>query len=162
MERKSYYNKNGVDSLEETLLKNGKENKGFRDFNRPRYSWSKKILDNMLADTWFPGEVNTSGEKLALSNATDNEKNIYEKVFAQLSINDAIQEDHLADFRAKVNNNIVKSTITIQQAQETNHSQSYSVLLDSAGNADAVREADKLYVPLSLKNQKIKVFIIQI
>jgi ribonucleoside-diphosphate reductase beta chain len=148
-----YYNPNGANILDETIF--GGSNTGFVDFNRPRYKWSVNIYDLMNANTWFPSEVNTANEKKDFNNLSDNEKEIYKLTFAQLSFNDSAQEEYLSDFRSLANNRLVKATLTLQMMQEVNHSKSYAVLLDAAGNSNEVFDLYKTNDALNRKNQRI-------
>ncbi len=102
-----------------------------------------------------PSEVNTSNEKKDFSKLTNNEKEIYKLTFAQLSFNDSAQEEYLADFRSLANNRLVKATLTLQMMQEVNHSKSYAVLLDAAGNSSEVFDLYKKDAALRRKNERI-------
>ena len=153
MQSEKYFNPNGDAILDEKIF--GSHPTGFVDFNRPKYKWSVNIYDLMNANTWFPSEVNTSGEKKAFDMLSDNEKQIYKLTFAQLSFNDAAQEEYLSDFRALATNKLVKSTLTLQMMQEVNHSKSYAVLLDAAGNSNEVFDLYRTNETLKRKNQRI-------
>ena len=153
MDSKKYFNPNGDAILDEKLY--GSHPTGFVDFNRPKYKWSVNLYDLMNANTWFPSEVNTANEKKAFESLSDNEKEIYKLTFAQLSFNDSAQEEYLSDFRSLATNKLVKSTLTLQMMQEVNHSKSYAVLLDAAGNSNEVFELYKTNDALSRKNQRI-------
>ena len=148
-----YYNPNGADILDEPIF--GGSNTGFVDFNRSRYKWDVNIYDLMNANTWFPSEVNTANEKKNFEQLSDNEKEIYKLTFAQLSFNDSAQEEYLADFRSLANNRLVKAALTLQMMQEVNHSKSYAVLLDAAGNSSEVFDMYKKDAALNRKNQRI-------
>ena len=148
-----YYNPDGDEILDEKIY--GGNPSGFTDFNRSRYSWASNTYDLMNENTWFPSEVNTSAEGKNFSNLTENEQYIYKMTFAQLSFNDSAQEDYLADFRQLATNKIVKSAITLQMMQEANHSKSYAVLLDAAGNSDEVFNLYKKEDALNEKNMRI-------
>ena len=153
MSKNRYFNPDGDEILDEKLY--GSNPTGFVDFNRPRYQWSSNIYDLMNANTWFPSEVNTSGEKKAFEQLSDNEKEIYKLTFAQLSFNDSAQEEYLADFRRLATNKLVKATLTLQMMQEVNHSKSYAVLLDAAGNSNEVFDLYKKDDALRRKNERI-------
>ena len=148
-----YFNPNGDDILDEKLY--GSSPSGFVDFNRSKYKWDTNIYDLMNANTWFPSEVNTAGEKKAFEQLSDNEKEIYKLTFAQLSFNDSAQEEYLSDFRRLATNKLVKSTLTLQMMQEVNHSKSYAVLLDAAGNSNEVFDLYKKDEALMRKNTRI-------
>ncbi len=153
MDSRHYYNPQGEEILDEKIF--GGTPSGFVDFNRSKYKWDANIYDLMNANTWFPSEVNTSAEKKTFDSLTDNEKSIYKMTFAQLSFNDSAQEEYLSDFRQLVNNRLLKSVITLQMMQEVNHSKSYAVLLDAAGNSEEVFNLYKHNNALNMKNQRI-------
>ncbi|WP_456433576.1 ribonucleotide-diphosphate reductase subunit beta [Nitratifractor sp.] len=153
MKPEHYYNPQGEPILDEKIY--GGNPTGFVDFNRPRYKWSVNLYDLMNANTWFPSEVNTANEKKHFDLLTDNEQAIYKLTFAQLSFNDSAQEEYLSDFRRLANNRLVKATLSLQIMQEVNHSKSYAVLLDAAGNSDEVFDLYKHDFALSRKNQRI-------
>jgi ribonucleoside-diphosphate reductase beta chain len=150
---KRYYNPQGEPILDEKIY--GGNPTGFVDFNRPRYKWSVNLYDLMNANTWFPSEVNTVNEKKNFELLTDNEQAIYKLTFAQLSFNDSAQEEYLSDFRRLANNRLVKAALSLQIMQEVNHSKSYAVLLDAAGNSDEVFDLYKHDAALNRKNQRI-------
>ena len=150
---KRYYNPQGEPILDEKIY--GGNPTGFVDFNRPRYKWSVNLYDLMNANTWFPSEVNTANEKKHFDLLTDNEQAIYKLTFAQLSFNDSAQEEYLSDFRRLANNRLVKAALSLQIMQEVNHSKSYAVLLDAAGNSDEVFDLYKHDAALNRKNQRI-------
>jgi len=153
MQSSHYYNPNGEEILDEKIF--GGSPTGFVDFNRSRYKWDTNIYDLMNANTWFPSEVNTSTEKKNFESLTDNEQSIYKLTFAQLSFNDSAQEEYLSDFRSLANNRLVKAVLGLQIMQEINHSKSYAVLLDAAGNSNEVFDLYKHNAALSRKNQRI-------
>ncbi len=153
MKPEHYYNPHGEPIMDEKIY--GGNPTGFVDFNRPRYKWSVNLYDLMNANTWFPSEVNTVNEKKNFEMLTDNEQAIYKLTFAQLSFNDSAQEEYLSDFRRLANNRLVKAAISLQIMQEVNHSKSYAVLLDAAGNSDEVFDLYKHDAALNRKNQRI-------
>jgi ribonucleoside-diphosphate reductase beta chain len=153
MKPEHYYNPHGEPILDEKIY--GGNPTGFVDFNRPRYKWSVNLYDLMNANTWFPSEVNTANEKKHFDLLTDNEQAIYKLTFAQLSFNDSAQEEYLSDFRRLANNRLVKAALSLQIMQEVNHSKSYAVLLDAAGNSDEVFDLYKHDAALNRKNQRI-------
>ena len=153
MKPEHYYNPQGEAILDEKIY--GGNPTGFVDFNRPRYKWSVNLYDLMNANTWFPSEVNTTGEKKNFELLTENEQAIYKLTFAQLSFNDSAQEEYLSDFRRLANNRLVKAALSLQIMQEVNHSKSYAVLLDAAGNSNEVFDLYKHDIALNRKNQRI-------
>ena len=148
-----YFNPNGDDIENETLF--GGKPTGFLDFNRPKYGWSKNIYDLMEQNTWFPTEVNTATEQKDFSLLSPNEQEIYKYTFAQLSFNDSAQANYLLDFNRLATNQVVKAALTLQAMQEANHSKSYAVLLDAAGNSEEVFNLYKHDNALKEKNERI-------
>jgi len=153
MKPEHYYNPQGEDILDEKIFRGSPT--GFVDFNRSRYRWDVNIYDLMNANTWFPSEVNTSNEKKNFEHLTDNEQAVYKLTFAQLSFNDSAQEEYLSDFRRLANNRLVKAVLSLQIMQKVNHSKSYAVLLDAAGNSGEVFDLYKHDAALNRKNQRI-------
>ena len=150
---KKYYNPEGCEILDETIF--GAEPTGFVNFNKPRYNWSNNIYNLMENNSWFPGEVDTSNEGKNVSLLSENELWRYKLTFAQLSFNDSAQEEYLSDFRALATNSLVKSTLSLQIMQEVNHSKSYAVLLDAAGNSEEVFNLYKENDALNTKNKLV-------
>jgi ribonucleoside-diphosphate reductase beta chain len=151
----SYYNVNGIESLDESIYSIEPNGIGFMDFNRSKYQWAKNIYDQMLAMFWTPGEVNTTLDAKAYQLMNENEKNVYNKVFAQLSLNDALQAKYLVDFQQKVNNNVLKGTLIKQSEMEVLHSNSYSVLFDMTGINNEIFDLHKNDNALQEKNEAI-------
>jgi len=133
----------------------GANGTGFLDFNKSKYEWAGKIYKNMSALTWFPSQVDTSEESKDVSLLSDNELAIYKLTFAQLSFNDSIQTNYILDFRAQTTNSVVKAVLARQAWEEANHNDSYSVLLDAAGNSDEVFNLYKTDDMLDRKNRRI-------
>ena len=148
-----YFNPNGEGLQDEKLISGTPT--GFIDMNHVRYGWSKNIYDLIMANTWFPSEVDTTNELKNFKALTQDEKDVYQKTFAQLAFNDVAQEEYLLDFRRLANNRMVKSVLTMQASQEVNHTSSYAVLLDAAGNSDEVFSLYKTDTALARKNDRI-------
>jgi ribonucleoside-diphosphate reductase beta chain len=125
------------------------------DFNRPKYSWADNIYQQMIAMFWTPGEVNTTEDMKAFQALNENEQNVYKKVFAQLSFNDAIQSKYLADFQRMANNNIVRAALIKQAEMEVLHSHSYSVLFDATKVSNQIFDLHRTESELQEKNQAI-------
>ena len=154
-----YFNPNGCEILDERIFepKNiiTRLNTGFIDFNRPRYKWSKELYDTAMNRFWTPQQVNTASEKKNYSLLLPNEKEIYKRVFSQLSFDDSIQTNFLVDLAPKANNQIVRASMLKQMEQEINHSSSYSFLLDVVGNSNEIFDLYKTEPSIAHKNQRI-------
>ncbi len=150
---KRYYNPDGDEIMDEKIY--GSNPTGFVNHNKSRYKWSNSAFVTMNANTWFPSEIDTSMEKKNFALLSENEKEIYKLTFAQLSFNDSAQEEYLSDFRALTSNRLIKTTLSLQISQESNHSNSYAVLLDACGNSEEVFNLYKHNDALNRKNKRI-------
>ena len=134
IQKKQLWNPDGDAALEETLI--GGNPTGMLNFNDSRYSWADKLFKQMLDNTWFPEEVDTSGEKKAYNRLSEPQKRMYDLVFAQLSFNDSLQAENLIDnVNGYITNKVVNACLCRQAYEEVLHSKSYAVLL-----ADAVED----------------------
>lgn len=156
MDRKKLYNPQTEETpFDEPLV--GGTPSGMLDFNRSKYQWAVNIYDQMEANTWFSQEVNTKDEAKAYKSLTSEEKRMYDLVFSQLSFNDALQADNLADnINGYVTNKIVGACLIRQAWEEVNHSKSYAVLIqDATGDSESVFDLYKNDPILNRKNQAI-------
>lgn len=139
MVKKKLWNPDGDEALEETLV--GGNPTGMLNFNASRYSWADKIFKQMLDNTWFPEEVDTSGEKKSYQLLDKQQQRMYDLVFSQLSFNDSLQAENLIDnVNGFITNKVVNACLTRQAFEEVLHSKSYAVLL-----ADAVEDNTKVF-----------------
>lgn len=153
--KKELYNPNGDRPLEEKLLQGNPT--GMLDFNRSRYGWAVDIYNQMEANTWFVQEVNTTDESKMYKTLTEAEKRMYDLVFSQLSFNDALQADNLADnINGYITNKLAGACLLRQAWEEVNHSKSYAVLIqDVTGDSVKVFDLYKDDEVLNRKNQQI-------
>ena len=95
----------------------------------------------MLANTWFPEEVNMTLDKRDYANdLTPEEKIGYDRALAQLIFMDSLQTNNLID---NVNPYITSPEINLilvrQAFEEALHSQSYAVMVESiSANTDEI------------------------
>ena len=112
-----YFNPNGVDT---PLIKGGNPT-GFVNFNDTQLRWANNSWKLMRDLTWFSSEIDCSNEAKSFALLNENEQMVYKLVFANLSFLDSSQESHILDFRQHVSNRILRSTLTYQAQQESNH-----------------------------------------
>ena len=155
IEKKKLWNPDGDEPKEETLI--GGNPTGMLNFNDSKYAWADKIFKQMLDNTWFPEEVDTSNEKKAYKTLDDKERRMYDLVFSQLSFNDSLQSENLMDnVNGYITNKVVNACLCRQAYEEVLHSKSYAVLL-----ADAVEDNTEIFnlyrtdEELKKKNTKI-------
>ena len=139
MQKKKLWYPEGDNALEETLI--GGNPTGMLNFNQSRYSWADKLFKQMLDNTWFPEEVDTSDEKKSYQSLTKKQQRMYDLVFAQLSFNDSLQAENLVDnLNGYITNKVVNALLTRQAFEEVLHSKSYAVLL-----SDAVEDTSEIF-----------------
>ena len=97
MNRKRIYNPSSNENLTDRRVFNGNPH-GILNFTKAKYQWALKLWDLMEANTWFPKEVDTSGDVRDYAyNLTQAEKRMYDLVWSQLISMDSFQTNNLAD-----------------------------------------------------------------
>jgi len=135
--KKKLWNPDGDEAMEETLI--GGNPTGMLNFNSSRYSWADKIFKQMLDNTWFPEEVDTSAEKKSYKLLNETQQRMYDLVFSQLSFNDSLQAENLIDnLNGYITNKVVNACLCRQAFEEVIHSKSYAVLLADAVDDNTV------------------------
>jgi ribonucleoside-diphosphate reductase beta chain len=156
MKRKTLYNPESTETpFDEPLI--GGNPSGLLDMNRSRYAWASNLFEVMLNNTWFPKEVDTTGDSKAYKNLIPSKKFMYDRVFAQLSFNDSLQAENLIDnINGFVTNKIVNACLSRQAFEEVLHSDSYAVLLnDVVEDSAAIFDLYKTDSVLNEKNKAI-------
>ena len=155
MDKKTLWNPQGCDALEETLI-NGQPT-GMLNFNKNKHKWSDSLFKQMLENTWFPEEVDTSDEGRCYSLLEPKKQRMYDLAFAQLSFNDSLQAENLVDnINGYVTNKVINACLTRQAFEEVLHSKSYAVLLsDAVGDSEEVFELYRQDLTLNAKNTLI-------
>jgi ribonucleoside-diphosphate reductase beta chain len=131
MERKKVYNPNSDESVNQRKIFGG-DPTGIFELNKIKYQWAYKLWDIMLNNTWFPKEVDMTGDVRDYKNLSEAEKNAYDKALSQLIFMDSLQTNNLID---NVNPYITSPEINLilvrQAFEEALHAQSYAVMVDS-------------------------------
>lgn len=132
IERKRIYNPNSEEEVQDRKIFGGNPTSMF-DLNKIKYKWAQNLWKLMLANTWFPEEVNMNSDKKDYeSKLTENEKLAYDRALAQLIFMDSLQTNNLID---NINPYITSPEINLilvrQAFEEALHSQSYAVMVDS-------------------------------
>ena len=73
MERKTIYNPDSKESLNERRIFGGNSD-GMINFTRMKYQWALNLWDTMEANTWFPREVQMTGDAKDYKFLTEPEK----------------------------------------------------------------------------------------
>ena len=139
-----------------TSLLHGKTS-GVINLNGLKYQWAYNLWEQMLSNTWFPKEVALTGDSKEYHVLLPSERNLYDKVLAQLIFMDGVQTNNTTD---NVNPWITAPEINMclvrQAMEEALHSQSYAVMVDSISiNTSAIYEMWRQDKELFHKNKYI-------
>lgn len=157
MDRKKIYNPNSHEGVNERKIFGGDPTSMF-ELNKIKYQWAYNLWKTMLANTWFPEEVNMNPDKRDYNGGlTLQEKLGYDRALAQLIFMDSLQTNNLID---NVNPYITSPEINLilvrQAYEEALHSQSYAVMVESiSANTDEVYEMWRVDMQLRSKNDHI-------
>lgn len=158
VKRKKIYNPNSTEqSVNERKIFGGDPTSIF-DLNKIKYQWAYDLWKTMLANTWFPEEVNLNQDKRDYNGTlTPQEKVGYDRALAQLIFMDSLQTNNLID---NVNPYITSPEINLvlvrQAYEEALHSQSYAVMVESiSANTDEIYDMWKVDMQLRAKNDYI-------
>ena len=155
--RKKIYNPNSQESVNERKIFGGNPTSIF-ELNKIKYQWAYNLWKVMLANTWFPEEVNMTLDKRDYANdLTPEEKIGYDRALAQLIFFFFLQTNNLID---NVNPYITSPEINLilvrQAFEEALHSQSYAVMVESiSANTDEIYEMWRTDMQLRNKNDYI-------
>ncbi len=154
--RKKIYNPLSHESVNERKIFGGNPT-GIFELNKIKYQWAYNLWEMMLANTWFPKEVDMTADARDYKLLTDAEKLAYDKVLAQLIFMDSLQTNNLID---NVNPYITAPEINLilvrQAFEEALHSQSYAVMVDSISqNTEEIYELWREDLQLKQKNDYI-------
>lgn len=157
VERKKIYNPESTEKSANDRRVFGGDPNGMFDLNDIKYQWAYDLWERMLANSWFPKEVDMTRDILDYKNLTSNEKQAYDKVLAQLIFMDSLQTNNIMD---NMNPFITAPEINLilvrQSFEEALHSQSYAVMIDSISrNTSEIYTLWKKDLKLRNKNGKI-------
>ena len=157
LKHKKIYDPHSNESVNDRRIFGGKPTAIF-DLNRVKYQWAYKLWKTMLANTWFPEEVNMVPDKRDYERGlTEQEKIGYDRALAQLIFMDSLQTNNLND---NINPYIASpelNLVFIRQAfEEALHSQSYAVMVESiSANTDEIYDMWRSDMQLRNKNDYI-------
>ena len=89
MERKTIYNPDSKESLNDRRIFGGNSD-GMINFTKMKYQWALNLWDTMEANTWFPKEVQMTGDAKDYKFLTEPEKRMYDLVLSQLIFMDSL------------------------------------------------------------------------
>ncbi|PLY07237.1 MAG: ribonucleotide-diphosphate reductase subunit beta [Arcobacter sp.] len=156
MARKTIYNPESTESLNDRRIFGGNPD-GMINFTRMKYQWALNLWDTMEANTWFPKEVQMTGDAKDYKYLSPAEKRMYDLVLSQLIFMDSLQTNNLMD---NINPYItvpeINACLSRQSYEEANHSKSYAVMVESiSDNTDEIYDKWKTDTQLREKNNYI-------
>lgn len=157
IKKKMIYNPNSNETVSERKIFGGNPTSMF-ELNKIKYDWAHKLWKHMLANTWFPEEINMNSDKRDYAGfLTIQEKDGYDKALAQLIFMDSLQANNLTD---NINSYITSPEINLalvrQAFEEALHSHSYGVMVESISiNTDEIYEMWRKDLKLKNKNDHI-------
>ncbi len=155
--RKRIYNPESTENVNDRKIFGGNPTSMF-ELNRIKYQWAYNLWKVMLANTWFPEEVNMTPDKRDYNGGlTPQEKIGYDRALSQLIFMDSLQTNNLID---NVNPYITSPEINLilvrQAFEEALHSQSYAVMVESiSANTDEIYDMWRVDSKLKGKNDFI-------
>jgi len=131
IQRKKLFNPESTETVNERRTFGGTPS-GICELTNVRYQWAIALWDMMLANTWFPREVDMTNDAKEYAFLSNAEKRMYDLVLSQLIFMDSVQTNNLANnvnylvTAPEINNLIVR-----QAFEEALHSSSYAVMVES-------------------------------
>lgn len=157
LKRKKIYNPESLEEVGDRRIFGGDPTSMF-DLNKIKYKWAHTLWKQMLANTWFPEEVNMNTDKRQYqSELTEYEKDAFNKALAQLIFMDSLQTNNLID---NINPYITSpelNLVLVRQAfEEALHSHSYAVMVDGiSDHSEEIYEMWRKDDKLRFKNDYI-------
>lgn len=154
--KKAIYNPLSKESVQARRTIGGNPT-GLIELTKVKYQWAIRLWDLMLANTWFPKEVDMTQDAKDYKNLSDSEKRMYDLVLSQLIFMDSIQTNNIAD---NINPYITAPEINVilvrQAFEEALHSSSYAVMVESiSANTDEIYDMWRSDETLAYKNKYI-------
>ncbi len=156
IEKKEIYNPDSKENLNDRRTFGGNPD-GMINFTRCKYEWALKLWDMMEANTWFPREVQMTGDAKDYKYLTEPEKRMYDLVLSQLIFMDSLQTNNLMDnINPYITAPEINACLSRQSYEEANHSKSYAVMVESiSDNTDEIYDMWKTDTILREKNNFI-------
>lgn len=150
---KTIYNPESTETLSQRRIFGGNPD-GMINFTKMKYQWALNLWDTMEANTWFPREVQMTGDVKDYRLLTVPEKRMYDLVLSQLIFMDSLQTNNLMDnINPYITAPEVNACLSRQSYEEANHSKSYAVMVEAISeNTDAIYDMWKTDTVLRNKN----------
>lgn len=99
--------------------------------NTVRHKWANTIYDQMVGNFWIPQTVDMTDDKRTKDLLTEHEKTALYDTLGFLIFMDSFQVANLPNISEVITSPIVKFCLSIQQFQETIHTQSYQYIAET-------------------------------
>jgi ribonucleoside-diphosphate reductase beta chain len=151
--KKTIYNPQSDESLNDRKVFGGNPD-GMLNFTKAKYNWALNLWDTMEANTWFPKEVQMTGDAKDYKALTPPEKRMYDLVLSQLIFMDSLQTNNIMDnMNPYITAPEINAILSRQSYEEANHSKSYAVMVESiSDNTDEIYNMWKTDAMLQKKN----------
>ena len=152
-EKKIIYNPSSTESINDRKTFGGHPD-GMLNFTKAKYTWALKLWDTMEGNTWFPKEVQMTGDAKDYKYLSFAEKRMYDLVLSQLIFMDSLQTNNIMDnMNPYITAPEINAILSRQAYEEANHSKSYAVMVESiSNNTDDIYDMWKTDHMLQKKN----------
>ena len=156
MKKKISYNPESMETLNDRRVFGGNSD-GMINFTKMKYQWALNLWDTMEANTWFPREVQMTGDAKDYKLLSEPEKRMSDLVLSQLIFMDSLQTNNLMDnINPYITAPEINACLSRQSYEEANHSKSYAVMVESiSDNTDLIYDMWKTDAKLKEKNTYI-------
>ena len=156
MNNKIIYNPESNETLNDRRVFGGNPD-GMLNFTKVKYQWALKLWDTMEANTWFPKEVQMTGDAKDYKHLLPAEKRMYDLILAQLIFMDSLQTNNIMDnTNPYITASEINALLSRQAYEEANHSKSYAVMVESiSDNTDEIYNMWKTDKVLRKKNDVV-------
>ena len=163
IEKKIIYNPNSEESLNDRRVFGGNSD-GMINFTKMKYEWALNVWDTQEQNTWFPKEVQMTGDAKDYKFLSEPEKRMYDLVLSQLIFMDSLQTNNLMDnINPYITAPEINACLSRQAYEEANHSKSYAVMVESiSDNTDEIYNMWRTDEKLSEKNSFIASIYIEL
>ena len=163
IEKKTIYNPDSKESLNDRRVFGGNPD-GMINFTKMKYEWALNVWDTQEQNTWFPKEVQMTGDAKDYKFLSEPEKRMYDLVLSQLIFMDSLQTNNLMDnINPYITAPEINACLSRQAYEEANHSKSYAVMVESiSDNTDEIYNMWRTDEKLSEKNSFIASIYIEL
>lgn len=136
---KNIYNPDTKETLNDRKVFGGNPD-GMINFTKMKYQWALNLWDMMEANTWFPKEVQMTGDAKDYKMLSEPEKRMYDLILSRLIFMDSLQVNNIMDnINPYITAPEINACLSRQSYEEANHSKSYAVMVESISeNTDEI------------------------